>query len=189
MRTLQIRTMSSSSVLVSILILIVLAILLFNGWSSTTPKTMRRFMQALAPPKDLYDYLINESLDISEKGLTKRFEFRNKYPGRHDIGILLAKFSDDLYFRPLSQRHILKLKMEVNVYSQDALILSRVVENKYDPFIGRKGNGFSFITYESPRDLPIDKLIICEVKVLEPDDQLNTTYGPVRFYIRKMSDK
>ena len=189
MGTLQTRAMSSRSILLSIVILIVLAILLFIGLTSSYPETVRRFMRAIAPPKDLYDFLINEDLDVRERGLIKRFEFRNKYSGRHDIGILLDKFSDDLYFKPFSQRYILKLKMEVNFYLQNSLVLSRVVENKYDPFIGRKGNGFSFITYEAPKDLPINELITCEVKVIEPDKQLYAAYGSVRFYIRKMSDK
>jgi len=176
--------MNNGSVLIPIVI--VLALGLFSGWRSDT---VRYFMHAIYPPKDLYDFLINESLDISEKGLTKRFEFQHKYPGRHNIGILLANFSDDLYFKPLPQRYILKLKMEVSFYSQGTLIMSRMVENQYDPFLGRRGNGLSFITYKAPQDLPMDKLIVCEVKILEPDGQLYTTYGPTRFYISKMSDK
>lgn len=150
---------------------------------------MGSLIRTIFPPKDIYDYLINESLDITEKGLTKKFEFKNKYSGHHSIGILLDKFSDDLYFKPLSQRYILKLKMEVNFYSQSTLILSRVIENKYYPFIGKRGNGWGFITYKSPLDLPLDKVIVCEVKILEPDDKLSTTLGPVRFYIKKDSDK
>ncbi len=191
MKTLQMGIMSSLAILLSILIFAMLAIFLLNRsiLSSNAPKATRLLALAIVPPKDLYDYLINEELDISEKGVVKRFEFKNKYVGRHDVGVLLDKFSDDLYFKPLSERYRLKLKMEVNFYSQNLLILSRVVENKYDPFIGRKGNGFSFFTYDSPKDLPLDKLITCEVKVVEPDGTLNTVYGPAKFYIKKMSDK
>ncbi len=183
--------MSSVAILLSISLLIVLAILLLNRTilKSDFPKAIRLFVMAFAPPKDLYDDLINEELDISKKGLIKRFEFKNKYAGRHDVGILLDKFTDDLYFKPLSQRYALKLKMEVNFYVQNSRVLSRVVENKYDPFIGRTSKGFSFITYDSPKDLPLDNLIICEVKVVEPDITLNTAYGPARFYVKKMSDK
>jgi len=191
MKTLQMGVMSSFGVLLSILIFIVLSILLLNRsiLSSNTPKAMRLMVLAIAPPKDLYDYLINEELDVSKKGLIKRFEFKNKYAGWHDVGVLLDRFTDDLYFVPLSQRYNLKLKMEVNFYVQNSLVLSRVVENKYDPFIGRKEKGFSFITYDCPKDLPLNKLITCEVKVIEPDSTLNTAYGPARFYIKKMSDK
>jgi len=175
----------------SILVLTVLAIFILNKsiLSSNAPDVMKLIVLAVAPPKDLYDYLINEELDISKKGFTKKFEFKNKYVGRHGVGILLDKFTDDLYFVPLSQRHNLKLKMEVNFYVQNSLILSHVVENKYSPFIGRKWSGFYFFTYDSPKDLPLDKLITCEVKVIEPDRTLNATYGPARFYINKMSDK
>ena len=142
-----------------------------------------------APPKDLYDLLIKEELDISKKGLIKRFEFKNKYAGRHDGGVLLDRFTNDLYFVPLSQRYQLKLKMEVNFFVQNSLILSRVVADEYSPFVGvRKGSGFSFFIYECPKDLPVNKLITCEVIVIEPDSTLNTFYGPVRFYIKKNWD-
>lgn len=191
MKTFQIGIMSGFGILLSILMLFVLAIFLLNKaiLSSNTPKVMRLIVLAVAPPNDLYDYLTNEGIDVSKKGLIKRFEFRNKYVGRYDVGILLDKFTNELYFVPLSQRYNLKLRMEVNFYVKNLLILSRVVENKYDPFIGRKGKGFSFIIYDCPKDLPHDKLIACEVKVIEPDITLTTTYGPARFYIKKMSDK
>ena len=192
MKTLQMSIVIGFGVLFSILILIVLSILLLNRaiLSSNSPKDLRHLVELLAPPKDLYDYLINEELNISEKGLIKRFEFKNKYAGSHGVGIILDKYSDDLYFKPLSQRHTLKLKMEVNFYLQNSLISSRVVEDKYNPFIGPKGrgSGFSFFIYDSPEDLPLNQLITCEVKIIEPDSNLYTAYGPVRFYIRKISD-
>ena len=191
MKTALTHNINSFGVLLSILILIALTILLLNRslLSSNSPKAMNLLALAIAPPKDLYEYLIDEELNISEKGLIRRFEFKNKYAGRHDIGVLLEKFSDDLYFVPLSRRYKLKLRMEVNFYLQNSLILSRIVEDKYEPFIGRRGKGFSFIIYDSPKDLPLDKLVTCEVKILEPDNKLSTTYGPVRFFIGKMSDK
>jgi hypothetical protein len=191
MKTLQIIVMSSFGVLLSILILTVLAIIILNKsiLSSNTPDVMKLIVLAVAPPKDFYDYLINEEIDVSKKGFTKRFEFKNKYVGRHVVGILLDNFTDDLYFVPLSQRYNLKLIMEVNFYTQNALILSHLVENTYSPFIGRKWSGFSFFTYDCPKELPLDKIITCQVKVIEPDSKLNTAYGPARFYINKMSDK
>jgi hypothetical protein len=183
--------MSSCGVLLSILVLTVLAIFILNKsiLSSNAPDAMKLIVLAVATPKDFYDYMINEELDISNKGFTKRFEFKNKYVGRHSVGILLDKFTDDLYFVPLSQRYNLKLIMEVDFYTQNSLFLSHVVENKYSPFIGHKLSGFSFFTYDCPKDLPLDKIITCEVKVIEPDSTLNAAYGPARFYIKKMSDK
>jgi hypothetical protein len=191
MKTLQIIVMSSIGVLLSVLVLTVLALFILNKsiLSSNAPDVMKLIVLAVAPPKDFYDYLINEELNVSTKGFTKRFMFKNKYVGRHIVGILLDKFTDDLYFVPIVQRYNLKLIMEVNFYTQNSLILSHLVENKYSPFIGRKWSGFSFFTYDCPKDLPLDKLITCEVKVIEPDSTLNAAYGPARFYINKTSDK
>lgn len=191
MKTFQICFVSSICILLSILILTVVVIFLFNKsiMSSDSPKELGLIVQTLMPPKDLYDYLINEDLDISKKDTIKSFEFKNIYEGRHDVGILLDKFTDDLYSVSISQRYKLKLKMEVKFYVNNLLVLSDIVEKNYDPFIGRTGRGFSFITYNSPKDLPLNKLIKCEVKIIEPDNVLTTVYGPVRFYIKKMSDK
>ncbi|MEW6089287.1 MAG: hypothetical protein AB1498_13400 [bacterium] len=190
MRKFQVVIMSSI-ILLLILILFLLVTLLFNKsiLSFNAPKSIRLFVQAIATPKDFYNYLINEELDITKKGLIKRIEFKNKYTGKYDVGVLLDKMSDEIYFKPLSERYNLKLKIQIDFYLQNSLILSYFIENKYDPFIGRNDNGFSFFTYECPKDLAISKLITCELRIIEPDDELYNTYGPVKFYIRKMSDK
>jgi hypothetical protein len=183
--------MISLIVMFSSFVVIVFSIFLFNGLilSSNAPKAIRLLVQAVAPPEDLYSYLVIQDLDISEKGLIKRFEFKNKYAGWHEAGIVLDNFPDDLYFKPLSQRYNLKLKMKVNFYFQNTLILSHVIENEYHPFLGRRGNGFSLTSYDSPNDLPLNKLITCEVIIIAPDKELSIAYGPVRFYISKESDK
>jgi hypothetical protein len=173
------------------LIIPILASLLLNKiiLSSEAPKALRLFIMAVAPPNDLYDFLIKEEIDLSEKNSIRHYEFKNKYTGTHDVGILLKKFSADQYFKPISQRYDLKLKLQVNFYMQNRLLLSRVAEHKYDPFLGLNGNGFSFFYYECPEDLPLNKLITCEIQIIEPDSKLLADYGPVSFYIRKMSDK
>jgi hypothetical protein len=190
MKTL-IKFLSYLGVLLSIFILIMLAIFLLNKpiLNSNAPEVVKDLVTAIIPPKDLYDCLIKEEIDISQKNLIKRIDFKNKYVGRHDIGILLDRFTNDLYFVPLSRRYKLKLKMEVNFYVNDIVVFSSVIENKYDPFIGRDKSGFSFITYDCPKDLPLNKLITCEVKIITPDAMLNTVHGPVRLYIEKTFDK
>jgi hypothetical protein len=155
--------------------------------SPHAPEILRDFVTAVIPPYDLYDRLIEEEIDVSKKGLIKRVEFQNKYVGRHDVGILLEKFTANQYF--MHQRYDLKLRMEINFYVDNKLILSRLVENKYYPFLGIDRNGFDFIDYNCPKDLPIKKSITCEVKIIMPDPTLKTVYGPVWLYIRKASDK
>lgn len=140
-------------------------------------------------PKDFYEYLVKEEVGISEKGLTRRYVFSNKYAGNHVAGILLDNFSPDLLFNPLSQKYKLKLKMEVKFYYQNEIVKTYFVDTTYSPFIGQRGSGFSLIYYKSPIDLPLKKQLVCEINIIEPDEELERLYGPIRFYISKMSDE
>jgi len=178
----------SSIALVTIFIVLKLFLSGLLLQSPKCPPFIRLLLQLFIAPKDYYEYLINDPLNLTEKGLTKRFKFKNKYIGGYSAGILLDNFSDHSYFKSMSEKYKLKLKMEVNFYQNGNLILSRIVENKYFPFLSLKGSGFAFIIYKSPDDLPSDKLLVCEVKIIESDTELENTYGPVRFYIRKDSD-
>ena len=157
--------------------------------SSCAPPQLRLLLRLFVPPADLNDLLVNEELDISKKGVVKEFEFKNKYLGNHDAGIILGKFTSDLYYVPSEKRYKLKLIMEISFYTDNRLILSRIIEKVYDPFVGGPNrSGFSFVHYKCPEDLPVNKKIIFKVKVIEPDEYLAAHYGPVKFYVAKGSD-
>ena len=179
-----------SCILVVSLLLIASYVLfiLFNSFVLRTESLnkLRLMVQMLAPPRDLYRYLVREEIDFRKKGLIRRFEYRNKYLGNHEVGILLDNFSDDLYLSPHPYK--LKSKVEIKFYIKHKLVLSRVLDEKYQPFNGATGNGFSLMYYKCPVDLPLDDTILCEITIVEPDVYLFNTYGPVNFFIRKMSD-
>lgn len=79
--------------------------------------------------------------------------------------------------------------MEISFYTHNQLVKSYIVDKEYEPFIGRKEGGFSFIKYNCPEYLPQNTNIVCKVKILETDNTLNTNYGPIEFYIVKLSDE
>lgn len=178
-------------IILSIFALIILIFVFRRAIMSTSyaPKTLRLLLQLFVPPDDFYDLLVNEELDISKKDVVKQFEFKNKYLGNHDVGIILEEFASELHNVPSDKKYKLKLIMEISFYTDNRLILSRVIERSYDSFVrNRKQGGFTFIYYKCPEDLPVNKIIICKVKVIEPDEYLAAHYGPVKFYVRKRFD-
>lgn len=148
-----------------------------------SPRALRILIQRFAPPKDLYDFLVNEK--IGPPNETVKVTFENKYSGIHGIGVL---FPNSPRASQLKGKPPL-LKAEVNCYIGSNLVLSRKIGGDSKPFIGRDGSGFVLDTYASPGDLPLSKPITCEVKFLETDSELENIYGPANFYIRKMPDE
>ena len=177
----------------NVYVLIVFVLFMSNSISfadeGTYMRNVKSFRNWISPPRDYYIPLFKEDFDISKDGLSKEIVFKHNYEGNHSFGILLEHFSDDLYYVPLSKRYKLKLKMEINFYSNNELILTKKIENIYEPFIGDIGRGFSFFTYKVPQELPINKDIVVHIKILETDKYLFETYGPTKLYIEKRSDK
>jgi len=56
------------------------------------------------------------------------------------------------------------------------------------PFGGNNEGGYTLIYYETPEDLPVDEILRCEIKVIEPDVELAERFGPVKILIVKISD-
>lgn len=170
---------------------LLLSMIAFNTriMASNAPMPLRLFIQAVAPPADLYAALGMVDLDVAQGGLVGRLEFSNKYVGQHVVGLLLARFHEDLYFMDRDLRFRPKLKLMVVFTIGDTVVIKRFVENSYDPFIGKDGSGFSLFEYNVPDDLPIAQKITCEVRVIQGDHKMQQEYGPIGFFVRKTSDK
>lgn len=165
------------------------AVILFFGVNPNIgmPKSIKLLSQGVLRPKDLYSELVRGEIDISHKGDKKIFTFKNKYAGKHDVGLLLENFRDDLYFDQ-NTRTAIELKMEINFLVDGKSIMTRQISGGYSPFMGRTGSGFSAMHYIVPDELPINEPISCVVQIVEPDAHLNK-YAPAHFSIRKISDK
>jgi hypothetical protein len=162
---------------------------------SWTPKSASIFAQIIAHPPDCCDYLVNEEYDISKKGFTRTFTFKNKYAGRHAIGLLLEGHTYDMDCAPHHGLPPTKLKLKFDFYSGKSLILSKQCETSEiyyrDAFffsIGDEPNGLWLNSYECPDELPIDEPITCQVTVVDPDPALQATPGPTRFFIQRWCD-
>lgn len=182
--------------LITVLVVLSLASFQFYCWGGEKMKTIcdiALFAKALfykyAPFRwDEYDFLVNEKISIEEgsKGSKYRFDFENKYPGTYDVGILLFNFKFEEYMGPSNFNKTMKLKLQINFYAHSKLIMSRLIENRYSPFQGiGTPSGFGLMLYEVPKEIPLKTKISCEVIVIEPDDELFKTSGPISFYIRK----
>lgn len=185
------REMRGAVILTTTVIAAALAVILSLGslsdrilQSETVPPQVRLLIAGTFPPKGLYNYLACEELNIREAGSIQRLVFENRYAGRHEAGIVLTSFPVELY-----RNHRVTLGLRVSFYSEGRLLLSRLVDSEYTPFLGKKDNGFTALIYRAPSDLPLRKPIVCEVEVVKPDQALADAYGPIKFYVRKMSDK
>lgn len=159
------------------------------GIPSWTPKSASLLAQRTACPADRDDFLVDDDFDTSAKGFTKSFEFTNKYAGRHAIGLLLGGYTDHMYFSAKNGLPAIKLKLEFSFFLEESLVLSKEIEY-FSPFPPWKGHwgGLWLNSYECPENLPIGEPITCQVKVIEPDTALHTTYGPTRFFVMKWDD-
>ena len=153
------------------------------------PKATRLFIRAIAPPSDLFTPLVDEPCDVGHRGVAGRFTFENRYSGKHAVGLILAGPAGDQLLKPMSERRVLQLRMEITFFIKNTVILSRIVGKTYSPFSGTDGNGVTFFYYTCPEELPLNETIVCEVRIIEPDDALAKSCNPVRFYICKTSDK
>jgi hypothetical protein len=157
--------------------------------ASNAPKPLRLLVQALASPADYHSPLGMVAIDVSQEGGIARFEFSNKYVGRHVVGLYLAKFQDDLYFAKQVTRHPRKLRLAMGFAIGAPAGMKQSVKVSLDPFIGKSGSGFTLYEYDVPNDLPIAQKITCEVEVIQSDLEMQQTYGPIQLFVRKTSDK
>ena len=139
------------------------------------------------PPKDLYVPLVKEQIDISQKGNEAEFVFKHKYAGRHNIIIGVEQKQFSLYIEKYGRKT--SLVLDVNFYIEEERVFSLTTYKKNrSVFYGREQDGFGLALYNCPKNLPMDKNIVCKIIVVESDLDLVNICGPVTFYVKKMSD-
>jgi hypothetical protein len=148
-------------------------------------KQAKLWVHLFCPPKDLFDLVVDEEIDVTNLNNLQLFKFKLKYIGPYAGGILLEKFSDNLY----RNRYELQLRIKLDFYKDNKLLISKKIGNNYSPFYGRKGNGLMLFEFKSPGDIPIDTEITCKSTILVTDEYLSKQYGPMRLYIQKESEE
>lgn len=147
-------------------------------------KQARLLVQLFCPPKDLFDLVVDKEIDVTNLNNPQSFKFKIKYIGPYTGGILLEKFSDDLY----RKKYELQLRIKLDFYNDNKLLISKETSN-YSPFYGRRGDGLMLFEFKSPEDIPIDAEIICKSTILATDEYLSQQYGSMRLYIQKESEE
>ncbi len=148
-------------------------------------KQARLLVQLFCPPKDLFDLVVDKEIDVINLNNPRSFKFKIKYIGPYTGGILLEKFSDDLY----REKYELQLRIKLDFYNDNKLLISKETSNNYSPFYGRRGDGLMLFEFKSPEDIPIDTEITCKSTILATDEYLSQQYGSMRLYIQKESEE
>ena len=139
----------------------------------------------LTPPDDLYDALCLKPADFRRTGTSYECEYVNKYSGNHTIGVIVERPPDittDLGW---------KIKAKVEVSDGKAVLLSTEIDKPYYPFWGGKFSkgGFALVSYNTPDNLPIGKVLKCTITLVKGDASFEETYGRTSMYVAKASDK
>ena len=155
------------SIIIIIFVFLVLVILLRIPISKgKILRPARLWVQLFCPPKDLFELVLNEEMDITKIGNVQTFKFKNKYIGPYTGGILLEKFSDELY----RKKYRLKLQIKLDFYNDNTLLILKETTNDYSPFYGKRGNGLILFEFKSPENIHLDTEIICKSTILDTDE-------------------
>jgi hypothetical protein len=147
---------------------------------------LRPYVQIFCPPKDLYDIVLNERIDISEPNKNQTFNFKIKYIGQYATHVTLDELDDKLY----GKKYDLKLQMRLNFYKDGVLLISKNPADYYQKSWGLdRGDGEIKCDFEVPKDVPIDTNITCGVRIFATDPYLNNHCKGTRLFIHKYSEE
>ena len=170
-------------------IILVLLVLLGTPEVLSEGKNNTSLWRFFFPPKDLFDLVVNEGIDITTTGEVASVIFRLKYDGPYNAGIYLAKLPNNGLPSDGTHKYVFKLRVRIDVFQGDQLFFSDISTSEYSSFMGLRGNGLQLLRFNAPEDVPLKKELTCKVTVLVPDKALNKNFGPVSFYIQKASEK
>ncbi len=131
-------------------------------------------------PKDLWNPLASTTLDKNKKEYN--FTFSHKYVGNHDIEIRFSNKNVDVW-------KINKKELELTAIFQDGKKQLLSKKTTYvSRFKGLRGNGFIYIRYSLPDDLPINQRLNVKITVNGDIEKFINKYGDSRIIIKKGSD-
>lgn len=146
-------------------------------------ESVRPLYMLITPPTDLYAPLAVSPAVLDEKTASYRFVIEHKYAGTHELGVSVEK----------------QIPMPVRTYDWGARyrvvfsvegkpIKTEIFGANPSPWWRQYESGFSLLSYEVPRDLPLGKPIVCEIVALEPGQGFHSQYGSSSFYISKSAE-
>ena len=135
-------------------------------------------------PKDLYSPVVCSNFDLS-KNNNYQLSFTNKYPGGHNLEILVEKPTKIL------DKYVTEFKIRVIISAEDKKIVNTVVtEKNISSFWGGENNsGFAIYRYRVPSDLPQGKLLKATIQIEMSDEDFYEKYGKQKLCFTKHSDE
>jgi len=151
-----------------------------NRWFSA----LRPALFLITPPRDLYDCLVELPFDRVLDLDNATFEFRHKYAGAHQIGVITQRRVEHIFDHPVP-----KLRILMHCRVGDKQVFSAILGENASPWWKAGQSGFAFLRYEVPTDLPLETPIECQLRVPESGEDFTARYGALRMYVRKASEE
>jgi len=132
------------------------------------------------PPEGLYEPLAEEQLTTNKTTYT--FDFSHKYVGNHIIEIIISP----------ARSVGLQGQQRLGVSAQFLVNKKAVFEQPEDegcPFWSNAFNGFEYIHYAVPKDLPISTPLTVKIRVHGDIDSFLRENGKAVIRLRKSSDE
>ena len=152
----------------------------------------RTLVEFLFPPKNLYDKIIDAEIQL-DKGKEYCYSINCRYVGRYVFGIALDKWNEELFFNKNALDLILKLDFYTNkqmLTKTTSSIHYAYPSNPqgYAAYSNGKNGGFILGRIEVPKELENSINTNLTVTVVNADEKLGHTYGPIRFFIKRTSE-
>ena len=147
----------------------------------------RLLAQMFVPKSDLYQRLFQEPIDVGTSGAVFHYRFFNRYAGRHTFGLLAL---GDIPQAPASS-FTRTLSLSITCRDEGGVRYKDQAAGSLSPWWlpSTPEKGFDVFTYMVPKDLPLGKLVNCEVSVQTGDPTFASRFEIYAFYARKESEE
>jgi hypothetical protein len=172
------------AIIISIYLIFVFGLSKIILRSPSVNKTVKGLTELFLRPTDLYTPLFIKDLDISRKNESISTDFKIKYLGPYFVGLILKTSNNNVLFNKIPT----DLKLSVSFFDNGKLLKTDAPQDQLSPFSSNYhgGESFYFLMFKCPEEIPLNKSITCEIKVLNPDKQLIDEYGPSSVFVARL---
>jgi hypothetical protein len=135
------------------------------------------FLQFCMPAKDLHTPLVSDPIDVSNDVKLFEYTFTNRYVGSHAFGVMAKGLSPSI-----ADATIPAFSMAVEFIVDGSQVLMAQAEDPAYCFWSDHGDGYAFLRYKVPGDVPIGKAVHCRVKITRADAAFQSNHSPVTVY-------
>jgi hypothetical protein len=142
--------------------------------------------QMLAPMRDLYTNILEQPISVAVGGRRFQYRFSNRYAGRHVFGLLARR---DIELAPISS-YSQRLAISISCGVEKSILFEKERQETFYPLWRPMDHrqGFALFTYMVPQDLPLGRVVNCDVTINEGDEEFANRYGIYAFYAEKQSE-